>query len=133
MTAAVVLVAPIVAGIIQAVTGFGAGIFMMIFFPMLFPILSASALSSSISLFVSGPQALRYRKHAKWKVALLPVVVYTIVSTVSIVLVPYLPTTLLKKVDIQLMLTKIKMVIMMRTIRNVNVLSQGSLISMPIT
>lgn len=98
MTAAVVLVAPIVAGIIQTVTGFGAGIFMMIFFPMLFPILSASALSSSISLFVSGPQALRYRKHAKWKVALLPVVVYTIVSTVSIVLVPYLPTTLLKKV-----------------------------------
>jgi len=98
MTAAVVFVAPIVAGLIQAVTGFGAGIFMMIFFPMLFPILNASALSSSISLFVSGPQALRYRKYAKWKVALLPVIVYTIVSTVSIVLVPYLPTALLKKV-----------------------------------
>lgn len=97
MTAAAVFVAPIVSGLIQAVTGFGAGIFMMIFFPMLFPVLNASALSSSISLFVSGPQALRYRKYAQWKVTILPTAVYILVSTVSIVLVPYLPTEFLKK------------------------------------
>lgn len=98
MTAAVVFAAPIVAGLIQAVTGFGAGIFMMIFFPALFPILNASALSSSISLFVSGPQSWRYRKHVDWKVAVLPTIAYILVSTVSILLVPYLPTELLKKV-----------------------------------
>ncbi len=97
MTFAVIFLAPIAAGIIQTVTGFGSGIFMMVFFPMLFPILNASAISSSISLAVSGPMSWRYRKQTAWKLLLLPTVIYIATSSASIVLAPYLPTEALKK------------------------------------
>lgn len=89
--------AAIVAGFIQAVTGFGAGIFMMLFFPMFFPILNASALSSSITLFASTSLAWRYRKHCQWKLLLLPTCIYLVFSSTVILLAPYLPTGILKK------------------------------------
>jgi len=97
MTAAVVLLAPVVAGVIQAVTGFGAGIFMMVFFPMFFPILNASALSSAISLAGTCSLSWHYRKHCEWKLTLLPALVYILVSSGAILLAPYLPTDILKK------------------------------------
>ena len=98
MTGIVVFLAPIVAGIIQAVTGFGAGIFMMVFFPTLFPILNASALSSSISFVATCTLAWHYRKQADWKLTLLPSAIYILMSSVSILLAPFLPTEILKKV-----------------------------------
>lgn len=98
MTAAVVFLAPIVAGFIQAVTGFGSGIFMMVFFPTLFPILGASALSSSISMVATCSQAWRYRKLSDWKLILIPSAIYILVSSVSILLAPYLPTIVLKRI-----------------------------------
>lgn len=97
MTAAVIFLAPIAAGIIQSVTGFGAAIFMMVFFPALFPILNASALAASISLVGTCSLSWHYRKQSEWKLTLLPSVVYIIVSSASILLAPYLPTTTLKK------------------------------------
>ena len=98
MTAAVVFLAPIAAGFIQAVTGFGSGIFMMVFFPALFPILGASALSSSISMVATCSQAWRYRKLSDWKLILIPSAIYILVSSVSILLAPYLPTAVLKRI-----------------------------------
>ena len=98
MTSAAVFLAPIGAGFIQAVTGFGSGIFMMVFFPMFFPILGASALSSSISLPATCFQAWNYRKVSAWKLILLPAAVYIFMSSVSILLAPYLPTAILKKI-----------------------------------
>lgn len=97
MTAAVVFLAPIVAGIIQAVTGFGAGIFMMVFFPFFFPILNASALSASISLVGTCSLSWHYRKQSEWKLTLLPSAIYIAASSASILLAPYLPTDLLKR------------------------------------
>lgn len=97
MVIAVVLLAPIVAGIIQSVTGFGAGIFMMVFFPAFFPILNASALSSAISLVGTCSLSWHYRKQCVWKLTLVPALVYIAVSSLSILLAPYLPTDLLKK------------------------------------
>lgn len=98
MAAAVVFLAPIVAGVIQSVTGFGAGIFMMVFFPAFFPILNASALSSSISFVGTCSLAWHYRKQCEWKLTLLPSAVYIAMSSVSILLAPYLPTTTLKRI-----------------------------------
>ena len=97
MTAAVVFLAPIAAGFIQAVTGFGSGILMMVFFPSFFPILGASALSSSISLPATCVQAWNYRKVSVWKLTFLPALVYILMSSASILLAPYLPTAILKK------------------------------------
>ena len=98
MTAAVVFLAPVVAGLIQAVTGFGSGIFMMVFFPMLFPILGASAISSAISLAGTCTLSWHYRKKIQWKLTLIPAIVYILVSSGAIILAPYLPTDILKKV-----------------------------------
>ena len=98
MTAAVVFLTPIVAGLIQTVTGFGSGIFMMVFFPMLFPILGASAISSAISLAGTCTLSWHYRKYCKWKLTLIPALIYILVSSGAILLAPYLPTDLLKKV-----------------------------------
>ena len=83
MTAAVVFLAPIAAGFIQAVTGFGSGILMMVFFPSFFPILGASALSSSISLPATCVQAWNYRKVSAWKLTFLPALVYIFMSSAS--------------------------------------------------
>ena len=98
MTAAVVFLAPIVAGLIQTVTGFGSGIFMMVFFPTIFPILGASAISSAISLAGTCSLSWHYRKHCKWKLTLIPALIYILVSSGAILLAPYLPTDILKKV-----------------------------------
>lgn len=98
MTAAVVFLTPIIAGLIQTVTGFGSGIFMMVFFPMLFPILGASAISSAISLAGTCTLSWHYRKYCKWKLTLIPALVYILVSSGAILLAPYLPTDILKKV-----------------------------------
>ena len=98
MTAAVVFLTPIIAGLIQTVTGFGSGIFMMVFFPMLFPILGASAISSAISLAGTCTLSWHYRKKCQWKLTLIPALVYILVSSGAILLAPYLPTDLLKKV-----------------------------------
>lgn len=97
MAGIVIFGAAIVAGFIQAVTGFGAGIFMMLFFPLFFPILNAAALSSVINLFASSSLAWRYRKHCQWKLLLLPICIYLFFSSTVILLAPYLPTGILKK------------------------------------
>lgn len=73
-----------VAGVIQATTGFGAGIFMMLFFPMFLPMIQCSALSSAIGLINTIIMTVMYHKYAKPKLIILPTIVYFFFSTVCI-------------------------------------------------
>lgn len=73
-----------VAGVIQATTGFGAGIFMMLFFPMFLPMIQCSALSSAIGLVNTITMAIMYYKYAKMKLIVLPTIIYFFFSTVCI-------------------------------------------------
>lgn len=73
-----------VAGLIQATTGFGAGIFMMLFFPMFLPMIQCSALSSAIGLINTVTMAIMYRKYAQPKLIVLPAIIYFFFSTVCI-------------------------------------------------
>ena len=73
-----------VAGVIQATTGFGAGIFMMLFFPMFLPMIQCSALSSAIGLVNTITMAIMYRKCAQPRLIILPTIVYFVFSTVCI-------------------------------------------------
>lgn len=73
-----------VAGVIQATTGFGAGIFMMLFFPMFLPMIQCSALSSAIGLVNTITMAIMYRKYAQMKLIVLPTIIYFFFSTVCI-------------------------------------------------
>lgn len=71
-------------GFVQSTTGFGFGIFVMIFFPLYLPVLQASGLSGLIVIFLLGTLVWRYHKYIQWRAALLPAVVYMIVSTTTI-------------------------------------------------
>jgi len=98
MTGIVIFLASAAAGLIQSVTGFGAGIVTMLFFPIFFPLVKASALSASIALVLSSTLAWRYRKICPWKLTILPAGFYLVTSAVAIFASPYLPTLLLKRI-----------------------------------
>lgn len=94
----VVLLSAIVAGIIQAVTGFGSGVFMMMFFPMILPVLNASALSAAISLAASLGMTVTYRKYIHKEIILFPGICYIAASSAAISFAAKLPTELLMKI-----------------------------------
>ena len=74
-------------GVVQAVTGFGAGVVMMLVLPNFFDLLTAPALSSAIALALNTSLAFRFRKYIRWDLVLLPAVVYTVASVITIRLV----------------------------------------------
>ena len=81
------LVLPLIAalgGIIHTITGFGSGIVMMLFLPSFLSMASAPALSSSINLFLSLVLAIKFRKHIRVRMFLLPIIPYLIGSTMAI-------------------------------------------------
>lgn len=84
LTALYVFLPATVAGLIQATTGFGAGIFMMLFFPMFLPMIQCSALSSAVGLVNTIAMAVMYRKYAQPKLIVLPTIIYFFFSTVCI-------------------------------------------------
>lgn len=98
MTGAAIFLASAAAGLIQSVTGFGAGIMTMLVFPLFFPMVEAAALSAAIALALSSTLAWRYRKVCPWKLIVLPAFFYLITTSVAILGAPYLPTELLKRV-----------------------------------
>lgn len=69
-------------GVIQAVCGFGFGVFVMMFLPYMMPsTLSAVVVSSLLGMSSSGILALRYRKFAVMKKIIVPLLAYFVVST----------------------------------------------------
>lgn len=83
-------------GVVQAVTGFGAGVVMMLVLPNFFDLLTAPALSSAIALALNTSLAFRFRKHIRWNLVLLPALVYTVASVITIRLVGGLNLDLLE-------------------------------------
>ena len=94
----IVFLSAVAAGIIQAVTGFGSGVFMMMFFPMILPVINASALSAAISLAMTLGMTVTYRKYINKKILLLPGIFYIAASSAAISFAAKLPTELLLKV-----------------------------------
>ena len=86
------------AGVVQALTGFGAGIVQMLFFPMLLPLLSASALSGAISLMLAVGMAWQYRKHIRKDLLVVPAIVYAVVSALALSFADSFDTTVMLKV-----------------------------------
>jgi len=84
---AIIAASAVGAGVIQSVTGFGAGIFMMLFIPYFFDMMAAPALSSAICLGLSVSLAWKFRKKIRLKACLMPAVVYITCSVVTIQMV----------------------------------------------
>lgn len=79
-------------GIIQTVTGFGAGIIMMLFFPLVLPMLKASALSTLITLYLTASLAWKLRKQTHFTSLILPLAVFFFSTTAALQLATMIDT-----------------------------------------
>lgn len=89
--------AGLTAGIVQGLTGFGAGIVLMMILPMFYALPQAAGISGAICLSVILMMVVQYRKHIKWKSVFLPAILFAFISTVSILLAPGLNPVIMKK------------------------------------
>lgn len=80
----IMILAAMLAGFVQGVTGFGSGIVMMIFLPSLLPI-NQSAGVSTLTMFVANAMVVwQYRKFLKWKKLLVPFLIYITMAIFSL-------------------------------------------------
>ena len=79
-----VFCAGIMAGVVNALTGFGAGIMMMTVLPSYFDMLTAPALSTATTSPINALQAWKFRRYLRWDVCLVPSLVYLVCSTLAI-------------------------------------------------
>lgn len=85
-----------VAGFIQTVTGFGAGIVNMLILPLFFGITVSAGISGVVTLFLNIALVYHYRKHISYKKIIIPVIVTMIISTIAIRISVILPVNTLK-------------------------------------
>ena len=72
------------AGLIQTMTGFGAGVIMVFILSNYLGMIAAPAINTSICLGLTAVLSIKYRKSIEWKRMFLPIVLYTILSAISI-------------------------------------------------
>ena len=76
-----------VSGLVQSLTGFGAGVVMLLVLPSYFNMLQAPALSCAICLGLTAPMAWKFRKHIRLKLMLPPLCFYELGAMVTLNLV----------------------------------------------
>ena len=76
-----------VAGIIQNIAGFGAGIILLMVLPHYYGVLGAPSLNTAIATVMTVILAVRYRKYLSPRAVALPLAGFLIASTVSVWLV----------------------------------------------
>lgn len=82
---------------IQAVSGFGFGIFVMTIFPYILPSATCAALSTMLSMTSSVYLAIRLRKSCNYRRIALPILAYFVVSFAAISLSAVSSDAILKK------------------------------------
>lgn len=80
MEYAVVALAAFLGGVLQGVTGFGAGLVLMMALPMLYTVPSAAAVSGIIFLVLSIAMTVQYRESLQPKQIVLPLICYMVLS-----------------------------------------------------
>ena len=92
------IVVALLAGILQGVTGFGAGIVMMIFLPTQFALIQSAGISTAICIVLCALMAYRYRKVINFKEIIIPAILYLGVSSCAIIFSKMVDQDLMKKV-----------------------------------
>lgn len=90
------LLAALLAGFVQGVTGFGSGIIMMIFLPILLPINQSAGVSTLTMLVANIMMVWRYRKYLQWKRLVKPFLIYICMALFSLYLSKFLSAGYLK-------------------------------------
>lgn len=93
-----VLITSLLAGLVQGVTGFGGGIITMLIFPYFFSIALGAGITGSLGIALCGSMAIRYRKDVKVMMALLPSLLYNVVSSLVISYSVAVDQALIKKI-----------------------------------
>lgn len=86
------------AGVVQALTGFGAGIVQMLFFPMMMPLLNASALSGVVTLAQTLGMAWQYRRHIRKDLLVAPAIFYAAASGLALSFADQVDTSVMLKI-----------------------------------
>lgn len=97
LTIVVFLVAVFIGSTIQAVSGFGFGIFVMTIFPYLMPSAACATVSTMLSLTSCTVIAIRMRKQCNWRRILLPIAGNFVLSLICISLSSISPDALLRR------------------------------------
>lgn len=71
-----VMLPALIAGLVQGVTGFGAGILLMMFYPAMFSVAQSSAMSQFLCAVLCIAIVWRYRKQVRLKQCLMPLIFY---------------------------------------------------------
>lgn len=79
------LAAAVAGGLVQGVTGFGAGIVLMLVLPFAFAVSEAAGVAGMVSLVLTASVAWRYRAHIDVRAIVAPAVLYIAASAASIV------------------------------------------------
>lgn len=85
-------------GILQGVTGFGAGVVMMMVLPSFFPLNQAAGVSCAIAIVLCLSVAVRYRSYIQVKKVIWPAILYVAVSSISITFSTMVDQAVMKKV-----------------------------------
>ena len=85
-------------GLIQGVTGFGAGVIMMMFLPFEFSIIQSAGLSCAISIILSSIMVYRYRKNVNIRKIIIPAVLYLTISSISIMFAKFINQNVMKMI-----------------------------------
>ena len=76
MAFAVIGASAVLAGFLQAVTGFGSPMILMMVIPYFYNMVASPAVANSISIWLAATLAWKFRKHIDWKSGLFPTVVF---------------------------------------------------------
>jgi hypothetical protein len=90
--------AALAGGIVQGVTGFGAGIVIMMVLPYYFSLPESAGISGAICIFLCASMAITYRKYTNFKKIILPCVLYLLTCSVAISFSTVVNQALMKKV-----------------------------------
>lgn len=85
------------AGIVQGVTGFGAGIVMMMILPTFFSLPQSAGISTAIGLFLNLSMVITYRKHIKFKAIIIPSLSFIFITSAAILFSTHVDQVLMKK------------------------------------
>ncbi len=92
----IMLVAAMMAGFVQGVTGFGSGIVMMVFLPHLLPINQSAGVSTLTMVVANVMVVWHYRKYFEWQKIIKPFLIYISTAIISLHLSSNLPACHLK-------------------------------------
>ena len=85
------------AGLLQGMTGFGAGIILMLYLPTLYTVTGSAAITGAISVVLSGFMVFQYRHFVEFKKVMKPTFLYMIICTLTIIISSMISTVYLKK------------------------------------